>query len=243
MLPVSSRMAAFPIFRRTALTKAFFCSILSFRLNGLKNQRYERHMSKGEQTRQMIVARAAQVFNKRGFFGASLSDLMRETGLEKGGIYNHFRSKDELAVEAFHYAVGVVWARIEQELAGKTNAVDRLLAMLVGYRVLIEDPPLPGGCPLLNTAVEADDVDPELPVLRQSARDALARWRRWIMRTVARGIAAGEVRPEVDGELLATILISTVEGSVMMSKLDNDPIHIRRAVAYLSAYLENVVRA
>lgn len=200
-------------------------------------------MSKGEQTHHMIVERAAQVFNKQGYFGASLSDLMRETGLEKGGIYNHFRSKDELAVEAFNYAINVVWARIEQELVGKTNAVDRLIAMLVGYRALIEDPPLSGGCPLLNTAVETDDADAELPTLRQSARDALSRWRRWIARTVARGIAAGEIRPDVDSDLLATILISTVEGSVMMSKLDNDPTHIRRAVEHLSAYLESVVRA
>ncbi len=200
-------------------------------------------MSKGERTRQMIVERAAQVFNQQGFFGASLDDLMRETGLKKGGIYNHFRSKDELAVEAFNYAISVVWARIEQELAGKTNAVDRLRAMLVGYRALIEDPPLSGGCPLLNTAVETDDVDTELPALRQSARDALGRWRRWIARTVARGIAAGEIRPDVDGDLLATILISTVEGSVMMSKLENDPTHIRRAVESLSAYLESAVRA
>jgi TetR/AcrR family transcriptional repressor of nem operon len=199
-------------------------------------------MGKGERTHQMIVERAAQVFNQRGFFGASLDDLMHETGLKKGGIYNHFRSKDELAVEAFNYAINVVWARVEQELVGKTNAVDRLLAMLIGYRSLIEDPPLSGGCPLLNTAVETDDVDTELPALRQSARDALSRWRRWIARTVARGIAAGEVRPEVDGDLLATILISTVEGSVMMSKLENDPTHIRRAVAQLSAYLESAVR-
>ncbi len=41
-------------------------------------------MSKGEQTHQMIVERAAQVFNRQGYFGASLSDLMRETGSRDG---------------------------------------------------------------------------------------------------------------------------------------------------------------
>ena len=58
-------------------------------------------MSKGEQTRERILARSAQLFNRQGYSGSSLSDIMRETGLEKGGIYNHFSSKEQLALEAF----------------------------------------------------------------------------------------------------------------------------------------------
>ena len=54
-------------------------------------------MSKGEQTRERILARSAQLFNRQGYFGSSLADIMRETGLEKGGIYNHFSSKEQLA--------------------------------------------------------------------------------------------------------------------------------------------------
>ena len=55
---------------------------------------------KKEQTRQRIVAEAAPVFNQRGYAGSSLADLMKATGLEKGGIYRHFSSKEELAGEA-----------------------------------------------------------------------------------------------------------------------------------------------
>jgi AcrR family transcriptional regulator len=197
-------------------------------------------MSKGEQTHQMILERAARVFNRQGYFGASISDLMRETGLEKGGIYNHFRSKDDLALEAFDYAIALVWQRVEQELVGKTHAVDRLVAMLTAYRSLLDDPLLPGGCPLLNTAVESDDTH---PALRSRAQDAMNRWRRWIQRNVERGIAAHEIRPEVDGDLLATILITTVEGAVMMSKLYGNSTHMQRAIDYLIAYLRANVQA
>ena len=197
-------------------------------------------MSKGEATQQMIVARAAQLFNRQGYFGSSMSDLMRATGLEKGGIYNHFRSKDDLALAAFDYAVDVIWQCIEEQMQGRTNQVDRLQAMLAGYQRLIEDPPILGGCPVLNTAVESDDTH---PALRERARGALTRWRTWIERRVTRGIEAGEVRPQVDGDLLATLLITMVEGAVMMSKAYDDPLYIRRAVAYLSDYLEREVRA
>ena len=57
-------------------------------------------LRKGEVTRRLILERAAPVFNKRGYAGASMSELVEATGIEKGGIYNHFGSKEELAVDA-----------------------------------------------------------------------------------------------------------------------------------------------
>ena len=61
-------------------------------------------MTKGEQTRREIVQKAAPLFNQKGYEGTSLSDLMKATGLQKGGIYRHFSSKEELATEAFDYS-------------------------------------------------------------------------------------------------------------------------------------------
>src|SRR6266581_5875549 len=119
-------------------------------------------MSKGEQTKERILERAAQLFNQQGYFGSSLSDIMHETGLEKGGIYNHFASKEQLALEAFDYAVDLVSQRTRLALAGKVNAIDRLLAIITVFQWLLEDPALAGGCPILNTAIEADDAQPAL---------------------------------------------------------------------------------
>ncbi len=60
------------------------------------NSSYKEHdVRKGEQTRQEIIRKAAPIFNQKGYDGAALSDLMRATGLEKGGIYRHFESKEE----------------------------------------------------------------------------------------------------------------------------------------------------
>ena len=97
-------------------------------------------MSKGEQTRERILARSAQLFNRQGYFGASLADIMRETGLEKGGIYNHFSSKEQLALESFDYAYGLVQQRVRQALAGKLNAIERLLAIVSVFQGIVEDP-------------------------------------------------------------------------------------------------------
>ena len=61
-------------------------------------------MSKAQQTKARIVRQAAELFNQKGYAGSSIADVMQATGLKKGGIYNHFKSKDELALAAFDYA-------------------------------------------------------------------------------------------------------------------------------------------
>src|SRR5215475_5890925 len=76
-------------------------------------------MTKGDDTRREIVEKAAPLFNQKGFEGTSMSDLMRVTGLQKGGIYRHFSSKEELASEAFDYA----WQKaVERRLEGVDEA-------------------------------------------------------------------------------------------------------------------------
>lgn len=192
-------------------------------------------MSKGEQTRTMILARVAPLFNQQGYFGASLSDIMHETGLEKGGIYNHFKSKEQLALESFNYAYAILDQHIRAALSGKTHAVDRLFAMLSYFQELVDDPPIAGGCPILNTAIEADDAQ---PALRDRARQAMDELRRTVRHIVSKGIERGEIRPGVDADAWASVMIATLEGAVMLSKLYQDSVHMRRAVEHMGNCIE-----
>jgi TetR/AcrR family transcriptional regulator, transcriptional repressor for nem operon len=194
-------------------------------------------MSKGEQTRERILARSAQLFNRQGYFGASLADIMRETGLEKGGIYNHFSSKEQLALESFDYAYGLVQERTRAALSGKYNAIERLLAIVSVFQSEVDDPPVAGGCPILNTAIEADDAN---EVLRDRARFAMDSWRTTIHRIVNKGIERHEIRPGVDADEIASILIATLEGANMLSNLYKDPIHMQRAVDHMVHYIETL---
>ncbi len=196
-------------------------------------------MSKGEQTRERILARSAQLFNQQGYFGASLADIMRETGLEKGGIYNHFSSKEQLALEAFDYAYGLVRQRVRQELAGKLNAIERLRAIVSVFQGIIDDPLVVGGCPILNTAIEADDAN---EALRDRARAAMDDWHVTIHRIVKKGRDRQEIRPDIDADEVAVILIATLEGAVMLSNLYKDPRHIKCAANHIIHYIETLRR-
>ena len=137
-------------------------------------------MRKGEQTRREIIRKAAPIFNQRGYEGAALSHLMRATGLEKGGIYRHFESKQQLAAEAFDYAWRETLNARIHDLDTISNTVDRLKQLVANFverRGII-----PGGCPLLNTAIDTDDGN---SVLRERARKALRGWRSYLISTIS----------------------------------------------------------
>jgi AcrR family transcriptional regulator len=192
---------------------------------------------KGERTRQRIVEMAAPVFNRQGYVGASLRDIINATGLEKGGIYNHFGSKEQLALEAYDYALSQVTEGLARSQDGATDAIDRLQRMIRSFAKFARKPAISGGCPIMNIAIEADDTH---PVLRDRARASMTLWHRLIGRIVKDGTAAGQLVPGIDPYALASLITGSLEGGVMLSGLYDDPAHIDRIVEHLSAHVDTL---
>jgi TetR/AcrR family transcriptional repressor of nem operon len=196
-------------------------------------------MSKGEKTRQKIICKAAPIFNQRGFDGSALSDLMRATGLEKGGIYRHFDSKQQLAGEAFDYAWHLALDARFAEAQKITNTVDRLKQIVWNFRDrragLVQ-----GGCPLLNMAIDSDDGN---PALRNKARRAFSSWLGRLQSIVEEGQGRREIRSSVNAMELATLIVITLEGSLMLERLQRTREPLNIACRHLEEYLETNIRA
>jgi TetR/AcrR family transcriptional repressor of nem operon len=92
---------------------------------------------------------------------------------------------------------------------------------------------------LLNTAIDTDDGN---SVLRQRARKALHGWRTYLVSIVRAGIKAGEIRPRIDAKKLATLIISSLEGAIMVYRLERNEEALRAVQAHLDHYLETEVR-
>jgi len=193
--------------------------------------------TKGMKTRQRIVEMAAPVFNRQGFVGASMRDLISATGLEKGGIYNHFGSKEQLALEAYDFAMSRVTNALARSQDDATDAVDRLTRMVRAFGTFARNPAIAGGCPIMNTAIEADDGNPDL---RDRAKESMTLWHRLIGRIVKDGIAAGTLAADTDPYVLAALLTASLEGALMLSRLYNDPAYTDRVVEHLVAYVETL---
>jgi len=196
-------------------------------------------MRKGERTKQEIIRKAAPIFNEKGYDGAALSDLMRATGLEKGGIYRHFDSKEQLAAEAFDYAWKVALDTRFEGTQEISNTVDRLKRIVLNFRDQ-RSGLVPGGCPLLNTAIDSDDGNTKL---RAKALAALRSWLKRLQSVIEEGKQRGEILRGVDSSELGTLIISTLEGSLMVSHLRRKDDVRDLASRHLVEYLETNVRA
>ena len=138
----------------------------------------------------------------------------------KGALYSSFDDKDEIAIAAFEYSVQITYDAISRRTKIIDNTLDKLKAVVYFYKENILNPPVEGGCPILNTSIEADDNN---PLLKKKVIKAMEMWKQRIIYTLNKGIEKGEVRKEVDPREFAILFIGTLEGGIMMTRLQRDP--------------------
>lgn len=192
-------------------------------------------MSKGDLTRQRIIELAAPLFNQRGFEGCSMQDILDATGLKKGGIYRHFRSKEELAAESFRHTLARAFETRLPDLDSRLDAIEALQTLV---QLFVELPsPIPGGCPILNTAIDADDGN---EVLRHLARDGLVSWRNKVSDFVRAGISRKQIRADVDPRAVANTIIAMLEGALMISRLEKSRTALKDAKRALEVMINRL---
>src|SRR5438270_3566716 len=192
--------------------------------------------TKGERSRQKIVEIAAVLFNQKGFAGCSMGDIVEASGLEKGTLYGHFSTKEELALLAFDYAWKHTSDKRLRNVDTVSNALDKLKLHIDNY---VNTPSFPGGCPLLNFAVDADDGN---LALRTRVRKALKGWEDFLAKVVEDGQVAGEINAEIDPHSVANLLISRLEGATAIARLNRRSGALDDAQKHLGLYLETAVR-
>ena len=192
-------------------------------------------MNKGEMTRQRIIEEAAPIFNQRGYAGCSMQDVMEATGLEKGGIYRHFESKEELAAEAFKFAISEAF-RVRR--VGADAIENRLERIKYLVRRFVDVPsPVPGGCPMMNAAIDSDDGN---PVLRGLAKEAIADWKKRLCSLVREGIERGEIREGTDSRRISNVVVATLEGALMISRIERNRTAVQDAGMMLVGILDGI---
>lgn len=193
--------------------------------------------SKAERTRQFIIEKTAPIFNAKGYHGTSLNDLTAATSLTKGSIYGNFENKDAVALAAFDHNFNKVTEYIKQRILATDHAIDRLLVYPTVYRDFLKIPFLQPGCPILNTATEADDTH---PALRAKASAALEFWKRSLENQVKRGIARKEIDPAIIPSHIAIMITIIIEGAVMQAKVLGRSTELKVAMNFLEQYIRDI---
>ena len=89
----------------------------------------------------------------------------------------------------------------------------------------------------MNTAIDADDGN---PALRGLALKGIQAWRARLCRIVGAGVKAGEIRKRTEPRRVANTIIATLEGALMISRLERSKDALRDAQAMLNGVLDEI---
>lgn len=192
-------------------------------------------MRNPDATKERILSKSGILFNTQGYKATSISDITTSTGFTKGAIYRHFKSKAALEKDTLFHLSGIMFEKLQVRIKCESTAGDKLRAIFRYFESYVTSPPLKGGCPLMNAAIEADDSN---PTLRKEAVKILDILRDSVIHILKNGIRFKQIKRETDLEFYATMIISSLEGAIMMSKLRGDNHDIRRVIKHLEAQLK-----
>jgi TetR/AcrR family transcriptional repressor of nem operon len=190
--------------------------------------------SKGDRTRSKILDEAAQVFNRKGFSATSINDILKASGTTKGNLYFHFSSKGEIGLEVLKREKQAFMSFLDGILnegppgQGLKNFFEEALSKHRQQDFI-------GGCIFGNTALEASDTSPELAAFVASVFDD---WIMKIAQNVDRAQQTGHIRRDVPARDLAEMIVSTVEGGIMQTRLLKSEKPLQHSLDTLQKILE-----
>jgi TetR/AcrR family transcriptional regulator, transcriptional repressor for nem operon len=194
-------------------------------------------MGKAEQTRQMIIERAAPIFNKKGYLGTSISDLTKSTGLTKGALYGNFKDKNEIALKAFEFNLNKIVAGLMSEVSKSDNAIEMLLSVADFFLNNFAEINKKGGCPVINAAADSDDTN---IYLNRKVKEKIAGLTAMIAQIVDEGIAKGIIVSSVNSDSFASMTLSLIEGGSLLSKTTGNMEFLNNSIKQLKALIMNI---
>ncbi|MBM1107460.1 TetR/AcrR family transcriptional regulator [Aurantibacter crassamenti] len=195
--------------------------------------------SKAERTSQFIIETVAPVFNKHGYVGTSMSDLTEATGLTKGAIYGNFENKEALALSAYEYNSKRLLSKIDELLEIPGTALDKIYNLTKFYKQYDVFTFEMGGCPVLNTGVDAFNNNKLLSVAN---REILREIEGKIALVLENGANKNELSLPVTPLQFAKQLFTMLQGAVTMFTISQDRKYLINTVTYLDLLIKNELK-
>ena len=190
--------------------------------------------TKGDLTRQHILEKSMQLFSVQGYFNTSIAGIVKATGLTKGGLYGHFRNKEEIWYAVYDECVriwkGVVFQGV-RDISDPMGRIERVLEnSLKNY---LGGGVFEGGCFLFNALVELAGQSPAMShhVLKGfKAFSALLRL--WLEEAEQKGV----LREGLNLDGIATFLVISLNGAAPLYAASRDPAIWQQTLAQLHLY-------
>ncbi len=195
--------------------------------------------TKAERTTKYIIETVAPIFNKYGYVGTSMSHLTEATGLTKGALYGNFENKEALALAAFEYNRNLLLAKIDSVLGVEGTSLTKIGSLLSFYRQYDVFTMEMGGCPIINTGVDAQNNN---TLLAAANKETIREVEGKIALVLENGINNGEMKIPVPPLQFAKQLYTILTGAAAMGTMTRDRKYLMNTVAYLDQLIDREIK-
>jgi TetR/AcrR family transcriptional repressor of nem operon len=186
--------------------------------------------------KERIIHESLRQFSSKGFMSTSISDILEAAGASKGGLYNHFKSKEDLFYAALSEARKIWRQRNLTGLERLPRPMDKLKQILHNYRdrYLADSENFPGGCVFVALAVELHDQQPHLA---REVQEGFERFKALIKRLLDEEKAAGNLKDGIDTGMVAEVIFSGLLGACVSYSADKSMEHLNHSIQSLMDFL------
>lgn len=171
--------------------------------------------AKGRETRRHILKESRRLFTIQGFRNTSISEIIDATGVKKGNLYYHFPSKEELGLAVLVDVKDDFFTLLDDSMEGE-NPIVKILNSCNAVLAMMEQHSFVGGCLFGNTALEMTDSNSRFGRIVQ---EVFSRWKRRIEDELRQAAESGLLEIPMPVNALATAIIATLEGGIMLSRV------------------------
>jgi len=187
----------------------------------------------GEITRARVIREATTLINKQGFNNTTINDIINFTGVKKGNLYYHFPSKEALG-EAILDEIRLESASFLEKVLQGRSSMEKISNYLDAVFDKHKDKNFVGGCLIGNTAIEMGDNN---LAFAGKITQIFAHWKRYLAPILSEAKVAGELKLNMEPDILANHIVAVVEGGIMMAKASKDETDLKNCLDSLRLIL------
>ncbi len=189
--------------------------------------------------KEKIIYETLKLFSSKGFLGTSTHDILEAAHTSKGGLYNHFRSKENLFFAVLSEARKIWREKNLEGLDHIENPVGKVKKLLENYkdRYLKDTKTFPGGCIFVALSVELDD---QRPHLSHEINEGFIRLKVMVKEFLDQGKISGELRQDVDTTAVTEMVFAGMLGASVNYGMQKSSASLEKSINSLINYIDSL---
>ncbi len=183
-----------------------------------------------------IIHESLRLFSLKGFSSTSITDILEAAGVSKGGLYNHFKSKEDLFFAVLERARQIWREKVLTDIDKVEPPLEKICKLLENYRDLYlgDSENIPGGCIFINLAVELAD---KYPHLADGLNQGFSGFKTMVNNLLNDAKKQGALRGDISTEAMTEMVFASMLGASVMYSVDKSAGNLHRTIGAIIRYL------